>query len=152
MQWANPRAFILNIEEATDRSWLQNRSGTKYKTCTIVHHINYCNFFDFQWNNIPLEWLSTASSSGHFDYSYACIHHLIIEDFDVEIHHGRLHFFVNSFFFKFWFYHSYLLFTSYLKNLKKTFFFSCATFMALYYFQFSYKSGWLLHVLFFCLN
>ena len=90
--------------------------------CT--YHIKYCNVFDFQWNNIPLEWLSTASSSGHFDYSYACIHHLIIEDFVVEIHHGRLHFFVNSFFFKFfWFYHSYLLFTSYLKNLKKKFFF-----------------------------
>ena len=45
----------------------------------------YCNFFDFQRNNIPLEWVSTASSTGHFDYSYAWFHHRIVENFVDEV-------------------------------------------------------------------
>ena len=45
----------------------------------------YCNFFDFQRNNIPLEWVSTVSSTGHFDHSYAWFHHLIVENFVDEV-------------------------------------------------------------------
>ena len=93
-QYNNPRALILNIDRATDCSWLQNRSGWKYKIFTLYR----CNFFNFQYHNIPLRWLSTASSTGHFDYSYgnmcvfavAClfIHH-------VKFHHAHFYFFDN---------------------------------------------------------
>ena len=41
--------------------------------------------------------LSIASSTGHFDHSYTCIQHLIVEDFAFEVHHGRFHFFVQVF-------------------------------------------------------
>ena len=37
-----------------------------------------------------MAWLSTVVSSHHFDYSYACIYQLSIEDFVVEIHHGDI--------------------------------------------------------------
>ena len=103
-------------------SFLSNKSKwNKIQSSFIVHHINYYNFFNFQWNNIPLQWLSTASSTGHFDYSYTLIHQLIVEDFVVEIHHGHLHFFKRAFCFLF--YRSYKLCTSYFENLKKTGFF-----------------------------
>ena len=94
MHCAHPRALILNIEGAMDRSCLQNTSGTKYKVCTLYR---YKKIFSVS-NNIPLRWLSTASSTGHFDYSYAHIYGLFIEDFVVEIHHRRRHFFFELFF------------------------------------------------------
>ena len=50
------------------------------------------------------------------DYSYACINQLIVEDFVVEIHHGRFHFFVYAFFSKFLLYRSYKYFTRYFKK------------------------------------
>ena len=70
-----------------------------------IHHGHFtfsltC-FFDFQYNNIPLGSVSTASASGHFDYLYACINQLIVEDFVVEIHHRRRHFFFERFIFIF---------------------------------------------------
>ena len=36
----------------------------------------YCNFFNFQYNNIPLQWVSIASSTGHSNYSYGIIYEL----------------------------------------------------------------------------
>ena len=41
-----------------------------------------CNFFNFQYNHIPLRWLSTTSSTVNFDYSYARIYQSNVEDFD----------------------------------------------------------------------
>ena len=35
-----------------------------------------------------MAWVSSIDPSGHFDYSYAHIYQLNIEDFVVEIHHG----------------------------------------------------------------
>ena len=35
-----------------------------------------------------LAWVSNIDPSGHFDYPYACIYQLHIEDFVAEIHHG----------------------------------------------------------------
>ena len=35
-QWANPRALILNIQGAIDRSSLKHRSGAKYKLFTLT--------------------------------------------------------------------------------------------------------------------
>jgi hypothetical protein len=55
----------LNIEGATDQ---ENCSRAKYK---ILHRIAVA-FLIFN-NNIPLGWLSTASSTAHFDYSYGNI-------------------------------------------------------------------------------
>ena len=85
---------VLIIQGAIDHSCLENCSGAKYKIFTSYR----CNVFNFQHNNIPLRWLSTASSGSYFDYPYACIHWLIIEDFViVEIQHCR-HFFLNVFY------------------------------------------------------
>ena len=39
-------------------------------------------------NNIPLKWHSTASFGGHFNYPYAHLYQLNVEDFVVEIDHG----------------------------------------------------------------
>ena len=47
----------------------------------------YCNFFNFQYNNIQLRWLSTASSNGHSHYPYTCIYQPIIEDFVTIVLH-----------------------------------------------------------------
>ena len=41
----------------------------------------------------PLAWLSTVDPSGHFDYPYARIYQLNVEDFVVEIHHGDILYF-----------------------------------------------------------
>ena len=67
---------------------------------SIMQNIYY-NFFNFQYNNIPLRWLSTALSTSHFDYSYSHIYDPIVEDFAIEIHHGHLHFFILRCFFNF---------------------------------------------------
>ena len=61
-----------------------------------------------------LPWLSTASSTDHFDYSYAHIYHLIIEDFVVEIHHGPS---LTVFLFYLMFYRSYIFYTRYFSFL-----------------------------------
>ena len=37
-----------------------------------------------------MTWVSTVSASGHFDYLYARIYRLNIEDFVIEIHHGDI--------------------------------------------------------------
>ena len=98
----------------------------KIQSSFIVHHINYCTFLYFQYNNIPPGSISIASATGHFDYLYACIHHLTVEDFVVEIHHGHFYFFVNAFIFKFLFYRSYtFLFTGYFSSLTEPGFFPC---------------------------
>jgi len=34
----------------------------------------YDNFFNSQYNNIPLRWLSTASTTGHFDVPLLCLY------------------------------------------------------------------------------
>ena len=93
-QWANPRALILNIEGATDQSYLKNWSGTKYKAVLLYWSIE-CYIVRKAKPVVPL---STIYSSGHFDYPYAHIYQLNAEDFVVEIHHGHFHFFVNEFF------------------------------------------------------
>ena len=110
--------------------FLSNKSQwSKIQSSFIVHHINYSNFFYFQWKNIPLGSVSTASASGHFDYLYACIYYeLIVENFVVEIHHGHLHFFVPPFFLNFWFYRSYRIYTSYFSFLNWTWNFLLWTF------------------------
>ena len=97
----------------------------KIQSSFIVHHINYSNFFDFQQNNIPLESVLTASASGHFDYLYACINSLIVEDFVVEIHHGHFTSSFTRFFLNFCYTVVINILPGTLKNLKKTAFFSC---------------------------
>ena len=51
------------MEVATDNLWLENCSGGKYK-------ILACDFLGTNgYNNIPIKWLSTVASIGHFDQS-----------------------------------------------------------------------------------
>ena len=51
------------MEVATDNLWLENCSGGKYK-------ILACDFLGTDgYNNIPIKWLSTVASIGHFDQS-----------------------------------------------------------------------------------
>ena len=69
----------------------------KIQSSFIVHHINYSNFFDFLYNNIPLGSNSTSSSTGHLDYSYARIYKRNVEELVVEIHHRRRHSFFSKF-------------------------------------------------------
>ena len=43
--------------------------------------------------------VSSIDPSGHFDHSYARIHHLIVEEFAFEVHHGLVvTFFFEDFF------------------------------------------------------
>ena len=112
-QWANPRALILNIEGATDHSWLENRSGTKYKIVTSYRY----NYSSKILITKPVAPLSNASAIGYFDHSYACIYHLIVEDFVVEIHHRLV---VTFFFEVFFWYRSYTFYTRYFSFLNWT--------------------------------
>ena len=89
MHWANPRALILNIEGATDRSCLQNRSWARYKIFTSCRS----NFFNSQYNNILLRWILTASFTCHLDYSYAHIYQIKVEYFVIETYHGDILYF-----------------------------------------------------------
>ena len=57
--------------------------------CTLYYSTEY---YTIQKTK-PLAWLSTLDPSGHFDYSYACIYQLNIEDFVVEINHGDILYF-----------------------------------------------------------
>ena len=84
--------MILNIEGAMEHSCLENCSGAKYKIFPVI-------FLIFN-NNIPLRWLSTSSSTGNFDYSYAYyMYSLQIEYFIIGIRHGCFcHFFVKHVF------------------------------------------------------
>ena len=81
-----PMLWYWILKELRTIPVLENRSGARYKIFTSCRS----NFFNSQYNNIPLRWLLTASARGHFDYSYACIHQLFVEDFVVEIHHGDI--------------------------------------------------------------
>ena len=67
---SQPPCLILNIEGATDHSCLENHAVEQNKKMFTLHR---CNFLNFQYNNISLQWLSSKSSSGHFDYLYTII-------------------------------------------------------------------------------
>ena len=84
-----PFSVILNIRVATDHSCLENCSGAKYKTFTLYR----CNFFNFQYNNIPLKWLPTKSSRGHLDHLYICLHSWTLDTMIISLLR-------NAFFFK----------------------------------------------------
>ena len=91
MQWANPCALILNIEEVTDHSCLENCSGAKCKVFTL-----YC-YSSKTLITKPVAPLSTASFTVHSDYSYAHIYQLNEDFVVIEIHHGHFQFFVRRF-------------------------------------------------------
>ena len=69
-QWANSRAFLLNIEGATDYYRL-----SKWKH---IYIISLYKLFTLS-NNIPVAGDSTIDPSGHSDYSYAHFYTLIVE-------------------------------------------------------------------------
>ena len=62
MQCANPRSLILNIKGATDHSFLNNHSWSKYKTICILHH---CNYSSKELITKPVAPYSTADSSSY---------------------------------------------------------------------------------------
>ena len=73
--------MTFNIEGATDHS-ISVEQNEKYLHRTTV---------TFLISDIFLRWVSRIYPTVHFDYSYAHIYQLTVEDFVVESHHGRFH-------------------------------------------------------------
>ena len=94
MQWANPRALILNIGGSTNCSWPHNCSGAKWKIFTSYR----CNFLI---SNIIVFRLDGFQP--HHPPVVPTIHILILMHCSLFIyhvnffHHRRHHFFLNVF-------------------------------------------------------
>ena len=71
---------VLIIQGAIDHYCLENCSGAKYKIFTSYHSIECYTIQKMK----PIAWVSTASSSRHFDHSYVYNNSLKLKYFAVE--------------------------------------------------------------------
>ena len=58
----------------------------------------YCNFLNFEYNNIPIRLVSTASSTIYSDYSYGIVYQPQLEYFETEIPSWSVSLLRNAFF------------------------------------------------------